>query len=200
MVIGVTGLIGSGKTTAAKMLGAMGASVIDADKIAHEVVEAYPELLRKLVNRFGKQILTPSGRLSPTRMAKVAFDSETARADLNRFTHPYIAREIRKRIRLMSRRHELVVVDAALLVGSEIESEMDFILTMHAGRDTRLRRLEARGMTRADAVRRMKTQLPLAVFRRRTDRIILNNGSPGDLKRKLTALYKKIQSAATGIG
>jgi len=192
MIIGVTGLIGSGKSTAARMLGDMGAAHIDADKIAHEVVVDHPALLKKLVRRFGRAILTESGRLSRPRMAEAAFADDNSRRELNEITHPYIVREIRRQIKQLSRRCEHVIVDAALLLGSVIEKEMDCILVVHAGQKTRLQRLQVRGMTRPDALRRMRGQLPLAEFRRRADRLILNNGSPAALRNKLAAFLKKI--------
>jgi dephospho-CoA kinase len=84
------------------------------------------------------------------------------------------------------------VIDAPLLLGSAIENEMDFILVIHASRAIRLFRLLARGMAESDALKRMRTQLPLSELRRRADLVILNNGSLLDLRSKVTAFYKKI--------
>ncbi len=200
MIIGITGLIGSGKSTAARILSKHGAALIDADKIAREVIALYPALLKKLVRLFGGSILTPSGRLRRKKLATLAFADEQATQQLNLLTHPYIAREIRKQMRLAMRQSSLVVVDAPLLLGSEIEEDMDQILVIHAGKEIRLKRLLKRGMEASDARRRMRAQLPFAEFRRRADRLILNSGSLASLERKLLTFLKKIAAVQPGIG
>ncbi len=200
MIIGITGLIGSGKSTAARILSEHGAALIDADKIAREVIELYPALLKKLVRQFGGSILTPSGRLRRKKLATLAFADEQATQQLNRLTHPYIAREIRTQTKRAIGRSSLVVIDAALLLGSAIEKDMDLILVIHAGEEIRLKRLLKRGTTTSDARRRMRAQLPFAEFRRRADRLIVNSGSPASLEKKLLAFLKKIAAVRPGIG
>ena len=200
MIIGITGLIGSGKSTAARILSEHGAALIDADKIARQVVNDYPAVLKKLARRFGKGVLTTTGRLSRTRLAAVAFADDDSRRDLNEIIHPYIVREIRRRMKELSRRHEHVVVDAPLLLGSAIEKDMDLILVIHAGEEIRLKRLLKRGMAASDAGRRMCAQLPFAEFRRRADRLILNNGSRMSLENKLVTFLEKIAAVSPGIG
>ncbi len=200
MIIGITGLIGSGKSTAARILSKHGAALIDADKIAREVIELYPALLKKLVRCFGHDILTPSGRLRRKRLAALAFADEKATQQLNLLTHPYIAREIRTQTKRAIGQSSLVVVDAALLLGSAIEKDIDLILVVHAGEEIRLKRLLKRGMTASDARRRMRAQLPFAEFSRRADRLMLNSGSPASLEKKLLAFLKKIAAVRPGIG
>ena len=200
MIIGITGLIGSGKSTAARILAEHGAALIDADKIAREVIELYPALLKKLVRQFGGSILMPSGRLRRKKLAALAFAGEQATRQLNRLTHPYIVREIRKQTKRALRQSSLVVVDAPLLLGSAIEKDMDWILVIHAGEKVRLQRLVKRGMAATDAHRRMRTQLPFTEFRRRADRLILNNGSLISLEKKLLAYLEKIAADRLGIG
>ena len=200
MIIGITGLIGSGKSTAARILSEHGVALIDADKIAREVIELYPVLLKKLVQQFGGSILTPSGRLRRKKLAALAFADEQATQQLNLLTHPYIAREIRTQTKRAVRQSSFVVVDAPLLLGSAIEKDMDLILVIHAGEKIRLKRLLKRGITASDARRRMRAQLPFAEFRRRADRLILNSGSPASLEKKLLAFLKKITALRPRIG
>ncbi len=200
MIIGITGLIGSGKSTAARILSEHGAALIDADKIAREVIDLYPALLKKLVRRFGHDILTPTGRLRRKKLAALAFADEQATHQLNHLTHPYIVREIRKRMKRAVRQSSFVVIDAPLLLGSAIEKDMDWVLVIHAGEEIRLKRLLRRGMTASDVRRRMRAQLPFAEFRRRADRLILNNGSPISLEKRLLTFLEKIAAARPGIG
>ncbi len=200
MIIGITGLIGSGKSTAARILSKHGAALIDADKIAREVIDLYPALLKKLVRRFGHDILTPSGRLRRKKLATLAFTDSRSTRQLDKIIHPYIRREIIRQMSEKSRRSEVVIVDAALLLSSPIARQMDRILVIHAGEEIRLKRLLKRGMTASDARRRMRAQLPFAEFSRRADRLMLNSGSPASLEKKLLAFLKKIAAVRPGIG
>ncbi len=196
----MTGLIGAGKSTAARILASHGAAVIDADEIAREVIDLYPALLKKLVIRFGKSILTASGKLRRRKLAAVAFADEPAGRQLNDIIHPYIGREIKRRMKQLSRRHQVVVIDAALLLGSSIEDDMDQILVIQASRQVRLRRLLKRGLTREDALKRMDRQLPFSAFKRCADRLILNQDSLSALEKKVASYLKKIVSRRSGNG
>lgn len=200
MYIGLTGLIGAGKSTAAQILASHGAATIDADQIAREVIGLYPALLKKLVTRFGKSILTPTGKLRRKKLAAVAFADEQARQQLNDIIHPYIGREIKRRMKRLSRHHQVVVIDAALLLGSSIEDEMDRILVIHASKQVRLHRLLKRGLTREDALMRMQRQLPFNELRRRADRLIMNQDSLSSFEKKVADYLKKIMSGQPGNG
>lgn len=200
MYIGLTGLIGAGKSTAARILASQGAAIIDADQIARVVIDLYPALIKKLVAQFGESILTPTGKLKRKKLASVAFADEQARQRLNETIHPYIGREIKRRMKQLSRDHQVVVIDAALLLGSSVEGDMDQILVIHASKKVRLRRLLKRGLTREDALRRMARQLPLSTFKRRADRLILNQDSLSSLEKKVADYYKKIMSEQAGNG
>lgn len=200
MYIGLTGLIGAGKSTVAQILARNGAAIIDADQIAREVIDLYPALLKKLTARFGKNILTPAGKLRRKKLAAVVFADESARRELNSVIHPYIGREIKRRMKQLSRANQIVVIEAALLLGSSIESDMNTVLVIHASKQVRLRRLLKRGLTREDALLRMKRQLPLSEFRRRADRLILNQDSLRSLEKKVVSYFKKIIREHPGNG
>ena len=192
MVIGLTGQIGSGKSTAAKMLAGMGAAVIDADQIGRDVVENSPGLLRQLVAAFGTEILDRRGKLKRRKLAALAFVDAESRDRLNRLVHPHLLRELRRQVKAAARKNRVVVIDAALLLYWGMDKEVDLVLVVHAGRDIRLERLRARGISPEDARAREKAQLPYSEFRTRADRLILNNGSPDDLKRKVTVFFDRL--------
>ncbi|MDH3891594.1 MAG: dephospho-CoA kinase [candidate division Zixibacteria bacterium] len=200
MYIGLTGLIGSGKSTAAQILASHGAAVIDADHVAREVIDLYPELLAKLVACFGEDILTPTGKLRRKKLAMLAFAGERARQELNSIMHPYIGREIRRRMTRLSIGHQVVVIDAALLLGSSIEDDMDQILVIHASQSVRLGRLLKRGLAREDALMRMSRQLPFSAFKQCADRLIVNQDSLGSLEKKVANYFKTITSERPGNG
>jgi dephospho-CoA kinase len=191
MVIGVTGQIGSGKSTAAAILGALGAVVIDADRIGREVVDKNPQLRQRLADEFGDDVLTSEGNLRRKRLAAKAFANAEAKAKLNELVHPYLLDELRQRVNQWEARGRVVVIDAALLLDWKLDYEIDYTLVIHAGLDTRLSRLAERGISRADTLARQQAQLPFTEYRRRADRVILNRGSIDDLRRKLSEWWRQ---------
>lgn len=192
MLIGITGQIGSGKTTAAKIFKSFGAAVIDADRIGRDVVKSSPVLLKKLTWRFGNTILNRSGNLNRKRLAQLAFANRQSQTALNRIVHPYLLKELRHQERKLRRSYELLVIDAALLLDWNLDREVDFVLVVHASEQTRIRRLRSRGIGLADARARQAAQVPFSEYRRRADRVILNNRTPAVLRRKLKSLYAQL--------
>lgn len=194
MLIGLTGQIGAGKTTAARILKQLGAVIVDADMIGREVVDNSAALRAGLARAFGRDILDGRGKVRRKRLAELAFASRTGRDRLNALVHPYLLRELRERVKAGLKKHKVVVIDAALLLHWGMDREVDFVLVIHAGLETRLARLAARGIGRRDALARARAQLPYREFNRRADRVILNNGTPEDLNRKITALFDQLVS------
>jgi len=194
MLIGLTGQIGAGKTTAADILKELGATVIDADRIGRQVVNQSSILRKQLAKSFGKDILTPTGRLKRQRLAELAFASETGKKRLNKLVHPYLLKELRRQVKQAKKKAELVVIDAALLLDWKLDREVDFVLVIHASLEDRLIRLKKRGISRVDALARQKAQLPFSEFRKRADRVVLNNGTKVMLKAKIKALYHALFS------
>lgn len=182
MVVGLTGQIGSGKSTAANILTSMGAVVVDADRIGRDVVEQTPVLMKKLVREFGDEILNKSGNLNRKKLAALAFQNHQTKQKLNALVHPYLVKELRRQLRTLSRTYELVVIDAALLLDWKLDREIDAVIVVHASQRVRLNRLEKRGISRRDALARQRAQLPLSEFRRRADYWVTNNSTPGALR------------------
>lgn len=191
MVIGITGQIGSGKSTAAAILASLGAVVVDADRIGREVVDQSPGLRRRLADVFGDDILTPKGNLRRRQLAAKAFANTGAKHKLNSLVHPYLLDELRDRVNEWEARGRIVVIDAALLLDWKLDYEVDYTLVVHASLDTRLKRLADRGISRADALARQQAQLSFSEYRRRADRLILNRGNIEDLRRKLQEWWRQ---------
>jgi dephospho-CoA kinase len=192
MIIGLTGQIGGGKTAAAKILAGFGAHVVDADVIGRQVVDNSPVLRRKLARAFGAEILTKSGAVRRKKLAELAFRSEQGRRDLNGLVHPYLLKDLRRRVTAAARRHPVVIIDAALLLYWRMDREVDAIIVVHTSQKRRLDRIAQRGISRADALARQRSQLLYREFRRRADYLLLNNGSVAELEVKLQRLWKKI--------
>ncbi|MEA2031693.1 MAG: dephospho-CoA kinase [candidate division Zixibacteria bacterium] len=192
MLIGVTGQIGSGKSTAAEILQSLGAVVIDADLIGHQVVDESKSLRNKLVSEFGQDIIDSSGRVNRKKLAARAFRDEQSKKKLDTLVHPYLLNKLYQQIRSLQKSHDVIVLDAALLLNWDINNEMDYILMIHSSLKDRLRRLQVRGISRQDALARQKTQLPFRIYQQHADRVILNNDSIASLRDKLYHLWKRL--------
>ncbi|MCM2271443.1 MAG: dephospho-CoA kinase [candidate division Zixibacteria bacterium] len=195
MLIGLTGQIGAGKSTAAKILAQFGAAIVDADMIGRQVVEHSPTLLRKLVKRFGKGILSPTGRLNRKALAKIAFASPRSTRALNALVHPYLLRELYRQVKLHSKRRKAVIIDAALLLNWRLDREVDPTIVITAPLAIRIKRMSARGLSRAEVIARQKSQPTVAELRSRADFVISNSGTSAELRQKLTKLWRILQKS-----
>lgn len=194
MLIGVTGQIGSGKSEVARLLKERGALVIDADVIGKKVTGS-PQVLKKLVKLWGERVSAPSGKLRAAEVARIVFSDKSGRAlkRLNKLVHPEIIAEISRRIKSSQRSRPLrsIVLDAALLPDWPALRNLDLIILVSARSEIRLRRLAKRGLSPADARLRIRTQRPLADYRRISDVIISNNSSRRELRARVNRLWKK---------
>ncbi|MFM7059767.1 MAG: dephospho-CoA kinase [Actinomycetes bacterium] len=176
-LIGLTGGIGSGKSTVADLLAAHGAVIVDADRIAREVVEPGSLTLARLVERFGPEILGADGSLDRPALARIAFASEDARKDLEGITHPAIGEEFLRQVQAAPP-DAVVVHDVPLLAETANAASRGYaaVLVVEAPREVRLARLEGRGLSREDAEARMATQATDAM-RREIATHLIDNGA-----------------------
>ena len=191
--VGLSGGIGSGKSTVARALSRRGAIVIDADAIAREVVEPGEPGLAAVVERFGPEVLDGDGRLDRPKLAALVFDDAAARADLNAIVHPRVAAETARRI-AAAPSDAVVVIDVPLLVEAA-RSGYDAVVIVEAPEAVRLERLVDRGMSPDDARRRMAAQASDADRRKVADVVIDNSGSEDDLERQIDALWAQLTSS-----
>lgn len=192
MIFGVTGLIGSGKSTVARVFARMGATLIDCDRIGKEVVESDPAVLYRLVLEFGSTILTADKKLDRRRLGQLAFSSPEKTARLNAIVHPALLAELDNRIQRARRRHTHAVVDAALLVYWKYYSRMDATILVSSYARLRTARLRRAGLSREEIGQRTKSQLSLAELHRHSDRVITNNKDLLSLQRKARKLYHEL--------
>lgn len=191
MFVGVTGQIGSGKSTAARILGEFGGVVIGADEVGRYVVEHSKALLTRLAKTFGADILIAPGELDRQKLANRAFADNASRDKLNQLVHPYLLRELDRRMKKQAEKNRVVIVDAALIPNWGMCSTLDFVLLVHASAKLRHERLVARGVDPKDARARQKAQLPFAAYRECADRMVLNNSSEERLRRKLERIWRR---------
>lgn len=199
MVIGVTGGIASGKSTVSRIFQRLGAEVIDADQVAREVVEKSPQVLARLVEAFGPEILQEDGSLDRRRLGTMVFGNPGALEKLNQITHPPILAELRRRIEELKVSGKFVVVDAALLIECDFLSPLDWLVLVVADREKQVERLvNIVGLSEEEAWKRINSQLPLEEKKKFADIIIDNNGTLEDLGRQAKEVWCRMVRVTDG--
>lgn len=194
-IIGLTGGIGSGKSTVAGMLADAGYPVVDADQLAREVVEPGQPALTELAEAFGADVLDKEGALRRGELAARAFVDKQRTELLNSITHPRI-QELRRRrfAEAESAGAEAVVYDMPLLVEQGADKHCDLVVVVDADVEERVSRLaQHRGLDSADARRRIAQQIDDETRRAAADVIIDNNGPVGDLEAQVQDLLVRIR-------
>ena len=159
-IIGLTGGIGSGKSTVAAMLAELGGKVIDADIIGHQVLEENELVKDKLVKRFGPDILNKDGKINRNALADVVFTSNSKTEFLNHLLHPFIRNRILSIIDSeITAGCELLVIEAPQLIEAGWTDMVNTVWITEAPLEIKLARLSARGMPRREALRRINTQM-----------------------------------------
>jgi len=179
--VGLTGGIGSGKSTVARLLAEHGALVIDADQIAREVVEPGQPALTEIAERFGPDVITTDGSLDRAALAAIVFADAAALADLNAITHPRIAARTAQLI-AAAPDDAVVVYDMPLLVENDLAEGWDHVIVVEADREVRVRRLIERGLDEADIEARMSRQASDEQRRAVADVVIDNSGDLDSLR------------------
>lgn len=201
-LVGLTGGIGSGKSTVAARLGEQGVPVVDADQVAREIVAPGEPALADLVAHFGEEILAEDGSLDRAGLAAIAFVDDEQRAALNAITHPRIAERVTARLQhLEDEGAELVVLDHPLLLESDPTGRVDTIVVVLAPEELRVSRLvEQRGLDEADVRARMRAQLDDETRRDRADHVLDNDGDLDTLLARTDELLILLREAAAATG
>jgi dephospho-CoA kinase len=189
--IGLTGGIGAGKSTVSAALAAHGAVVVDADRIAREVVERGSPGLEAVAAAFGPRVLTADGDLDRPALAAVVFADPDARRRLDGIVHPLVRRRAGE-LELAAREADpdaVVVHDVPLLVETGQAASYDVVLVVEAAEDVRLPRLVARGLTEDDARARIAAQATDEQRRAVADVVLHNDGTPEELRAQVDRFW-----------
>lgn len=194
LVLGLTGGIGSGKSTVSALLEAKGAAVVDADRIAKELQQPGQPVFEAMVEAFGAGIVADDGTLDRQAVADIVFHDEEALKQLNGITHPAIGRRIVERIAELAETDRVVILDVPLLVGSD-QYETGGTIVVDVDPELAIDRLvRFRGFSEADARARLAAQ------QRREDRLAIadvvidNSGTVDDLGPQIDALWERIEA------
>lgn len=200
LTVGLTGGIGAGKSEALRLLAERGATVIDADRIAREVVEPGTPGLDAVVAEFGTEILTPEGTLDRPRLGRIVFTAPERRRALNAIVHPLV-RARAAELRAAAGPEAIVVEDVPLLAENQLQDDYDAVIVVDASEATRLDRLvRLRGMTEEDARARMAAQASREERLKIADFVLDNDGSLVDLARQVDALWERLRRLADDRG
>ena len=202
VVIGLLGGIGSGKSLVAGMFHCLGAAVIDADKIGHEVLKD-ERIKDQIGRRFGEEVFTPKGNISRTRLARAAFPSIKEIRALNDITHPEILKRMKREIAELrkSGRPKAVVVDAPLLLEAGLGGLCDKLIFIEACEDLRKRRASRdRKWSAEETEAREALQMPLEKKKRRASLVIDNSGSRERTFAQVRKIWGRISRTREALG
>jgi dephospho-CoA kinase len=195
-VIGLTGGIASGKTTVSARLEELGAQIIDADRIGHEIIAPGGPAYDPVLEAFGRDILAPDGTVDRRKLGALAFADPERLKRLNGISHPIMARRMGEQIaaaraRRPAERPPLIVLDAAILLEAGWDRLCDAVWAVEAPPEAALARLIARnGLSEEQARRRLESQWSNAERARRAQRVISNSGTIEALKDQVTTLWR----------
>jgi dephospho-CoA kinase len=200
LLVGLTGGIGSGKSTIARMLADRGAVVLDADRFARDAVVSGSPGFDAVVNRFGLALIGPDGQLDRPALATIVFADDEARRDLEAIVHPEVRRQISAGIAANAGTDRVVVLESPLLIETGMHRDCDVVVVVAADSDTRVARLVARGMDEADARARMAAQGSLEAASAAADVLLDNDGRPGELEAQVERLWGDLRTRAGSAG
>lgn len=198
---GLTGGVACGKSTVARYFQDLGACIIDADRVGHELIEPGRAAYQEILERFGKQILDPGGQIDRKKLGPKLFADPQQLQMLNSILHPRIIARVQELAAEQQRRnpHAVVIVDAALIFESGIGGTLRKVVVAWCRPEQQVERLMAKtGVSRDEAERRIRTQMPVEEKRRRADYVIDCSGSMEDTRRQAEAIYLDLRRIAEG--
>ena len=194
-IIGLTGGIGSGKSTVSQFLAELGAVVIDTDKVGHEAFKPGTESWQRVVAAFGRSIVTADGNIDRKKLGEIVFDSPVELLKLEQIIHPAISEIVIARIEEYRQQGvKVVVLEVPLLVEAGWASLVNEVWVTTAPEPVILRRLEERtGMTEQESLARMRSQLPSEERLKHADTVIDTNCTLDELRKKIKELWCRLQ-------
>jgi dephospho-CoA kinase len=198
-VIGLTGGIGSGKSTVSQLLHELGAVVLDADRIGHEAYKPNTETWLEVVSAFGRQILTSNGEIDRRRLAQIVFSDPESLARLNQIVHPRMYEMMKTKIEEFRRQGvKVVVLEAAILLEADWTPLVDEVwVTVTPEHEVVKRTVERTGLPEEQVIARIRSQLSSEERTKHANVIINNDGSIDELKVKIKELWDRIQAQDT---
>ena len=197
LIIGVTGIFGSGKSTVSGILKSHGLKIIDADKIAHRYLLPQAKTYKKIVDFFGRGILKATNEIDRHKLGKLVFANHRLLKKLNSIMHPKIIREIKTGIK--NSKAGLIVLDAPLLLEAGLKKMVDDLIVVIIDRDELIRRLiKKTSLKRSEILKRIKSQVSQSGKSRFADFIIDNSGTVSETRKQVKKVMAKIKEGSCG--
>lgn len=197
-LIGLTGGIGSGKSSVSRLLASYGAYIIDADQITHELERRGQPVWQRIVDSFGWGIVTADGQLDRKKLGRRVFGDAEERQRLNHIVHPAVQQEVRDRIaRARDLKMPVAVLDVPLLIEGGLYRVVDEVWVVYAEPEQQVARIQARdGSSEAAARQRIAAQMPLKDKLAYADRVIDNCGGVDELEEVVWSLWQNVAAGA----
>lgn len=198
-VVGLTGGIGSGKSTFAALLAEQGARIVDADRLGREALQPGRPAWHSVVDQFGDDVLAHhSLQIDRKRLAEIVFNDRDKLAALNAIVHPVIMKGIADALDRLRGSDEIVVLDAALIIELGLSDRLDALVVVVADENLRKKRLaKERGMSDADIMARMRTQASREEQEAKADLVVRNNGNMEELTREAERVWLELSAMAS---
>jgi dephospho-CoA kinase len=199
LIAGLTGGIASGKSLVTRVLRDLGAHIIDADKIVHELLAPGQDACREVVGHFGKEIQLPDGSIDRRKLGDIIFNHPEERSWLNQCIHPRVFEAYNHQVRHISERQPdaIVVMDAALLIETGYHKHVDRLIVVYANQKDQMKRLMERDrFTLEQAMARISSQMPLDEKRKYADFVIENTGTREGTEQQAREVFAKLKAEA----
>ena len=201
LIIGLTGGIVGGKSTAASMFKDLGAKIVDVDKIGHSVILPHRPAWEKIIRLFGKDFLRNDLTIDRGKLSKIVFTNQTLLKKLNEITHPEIIKVIKKEINLTKNKtydqERILIIDAALIYEAKMDRLMDKIIVVYINEDEQAKRLIKRNdLSKEEALQRIKSQMPIKEKIKMADYLIDNSSSLCKTKKQVEKIWQELVSLA----
>lgn len=194
MVLGLTGGIGTGKSTVGKILQKKGYPIVDTDIIAREVVQS-TEILEKLQKEFGKEIVE-NGKLNRNKLGQIVFKDKNKLNMLNSIMHPAILKKMWKEVEILKKNNKHIFVDVPLLFEINIEKSFDKVVLIYANRNIQVNRIMLRdGKTKDEALNVINSQMDIEIKKEKSDYIIINENSLEELENNINNILEEIEKS-----
>ncbi|MEW6101014.1 MAG: dephospho-CoA kinase [Candidatus Omnitrophota bacterium] len=189
VVIGLTGTFGCGKSTVAKIFKSHGATVIDADRLAHRVLRTDKEVYRKAVKAFGKSILSKDKNINRKKLGTIVFRKANYLKKLNKIIHPRVIKVIKEKLRKSA--NGLIVLDAPLLIEAGLENIVDKLVVVGCQRQAQIQRIQRKTLLcKKDILKRIKQQATFRMKKTYADFVIDNSGSVEETKKQVERIRR----------
>jgi dephospho-CoA kinase len=199
LIVGLTGGIASGKSLVTRVLRDLGAHIIDADKIVHELLGPGQDACREVVGHFGDKIRLPDGSIDRRKLGDIIFNHPEERAWLNQCIHPRVFKAYQTQVHYLRERQPdaIVIMDAALLIETGYHKHMDRLIVVYADQKDQVTRLMERDrFTMEQALARISSQMPLNEKRKYADYVIENTGTREETELQAQDIFKKLRTEA----